>query len=386
MKAPGLVVPGVLGVLLIALGLFSSYLVGLADWTEILLFVLGLGFVGIELFVLPGTIVFGLAGFVSIVLALILSQQTFVLPSNAVQSAILENNLLDILYLLVLVILGAAVFYKFMPKIPFFNRALLEPPDAPRTGESTRFERGGGDRAALVGSVGVAVTDLRPSGIFEISGGVRHDVVSNGGFIARGRSVRVLEAEGNRIVVEAVDNGGSGESGEVPVEVLFLLVIVGLGMIVAEVFFISAGILSVGAAVSLVSAVFLAFTGHGQAVGFLVLALAAVGAPAALAFALKVLPRTAIGRRILLSGPDHDLVSGAAQEIGLDELRGRTGTTQSVLRPTGFARIDGRRIDVVTRGELIERGAEIEVIEVEGNRVVVAQAGDGQTPTDTQQN
>lgn len=41
-------VPGVLGILLIGLALFSSWLVGLADWTEILLFFLGLGLIGVE--------------------------------------------------------------------------------------------------------------------------------------------------------------------------------------------------------------------------------------------------------------------------------------------------------------------------------------------------
>ena len=37
----------------------------------------------------------------------------------------------------------------------------------------------------------------------------------------------------------------------------------------------------------------------------------------------------------------------------------------------GFADIGGKRVDVVTRGENIEQGAKVRVVEVEGNRVVV---------------
>ena len=45
----------------------------------------------------------------------------------------------------------------------------------------------------------------------------------------------------------------------------------------------------------------------------------------------------------------------------------------SQLRPSGFARIDGHKVDVVTRGEMIDDGVEVEVIDVSANRVVVAQ-------------
>lgn len=51
---------------------------------------------------------------------------------------------------------------------------------------------------------------------------------------------------------------------------------------------------------------------------------------------------------------------------------GREGRVESALRPTGIARIDGRRVDVVTRGELLEPGTRVRVIEVSANRLIVA--------------
>ena len=43
------------------------------------------------------------------------------------------------------------------------------------------------------------------------------------------------------------------------------------------------------------------------------------------------------------------------------------------IASAGIADLDGRRIDVVSQGEWIDAGAPIEVIRVEGNRIVVRQ-------------
>jgi len=55
-----------------------------------------------------------------------------------------------------------------------------------------------------------------------------------------------------------------------------------------------------------------------------------------------------------------------------EELLNQTGHVETPLRPVGMARLAGRLVPVLSRGELIERGARVRVIEIEGNRVVVA--------------
>ncbi|NMA25805.1 MAG: hypothetical protein GX936_09095 [Clostridiales bacterium] len=55
-------------------------------------------------------------------------------------------------------------------------------------------------------------------------------------------------------------------------------------------------------------------------------------------------------------------------------LIGKTGMAVTVLRPVGNVDFDGVRLDVVTRGEYLESGTPVEVIEVEGNRIVVKAA------------
>jgi membrane-bound serine protease (ClpP class) len=60
--------------------------------------------------------------------------------------------------------------------------------------------------------------------------------------------------------------------------------------------------------------------------------------------------------------------------VGTDDLSGligQEGVTSTLLRPGGFATIGGRRVDVVTNGEIVEEGVPVEVVAVEGNRVEV---------------
>jgi len=56
------------------------------------------------------------------------------------------------------------------------------------------------DRLALKGKRGITITNLRPSGMAEIDG-ERIDVVSEGEFIERGKTITVVEIEGPRIIV-----------------------------------------------------------------------------------------------------------------------------------------------------------------------------------------
>ena len=53
---------------------------------------------------------------------------------------------------------------------------------------------------------------------------------------------------------------------------------------------------------------------------------------------------------------------------------GAEGVAETELRPSGIARLNGRRSDVVADGEFIPQGTRVRVIEVSGNRIVVVPA------------
>lgn len=147
-----------------------------------------------------------------------------------------------------------------------------------------------------------------------------------------------------------------------------VLLLVGLALIVAEVFLPSLGVLSVLATAAIVGAIALAFQ-ESRATGIGFLGATAVLVPTTIVLGFKLFPRTPFGRRMVAGGLSF------GSQPSFDErdlaLAGRLGTLEADCRPAGVARLDGRRVDVVTRGEWIERGAHVRVVEVQGNRVVV---------------
>lgn len=54
-----------------------------------------------------------------------------------------------------------------------------------------------------------------------------------------------------------------------------------------------------------------------------------------------------------------------------DVYLGKEGEALTDLRPAGMIRVDGKKVDVVTAGEMIDKGKRVRVTKVEGNRVVV---------------
>lgn len=57
----------------------------------------------------------------------------------------------------------------------------------------------------------------------------------------------------------------------------------------------------------------------------------------------------------------------------IHKFSGKMGITKSPLRPAGIATIEGIRLDVVSQGGFIPAKTEIEVVKVEGRRIVVKQ-------------
>jgi membrane-bound ClpP family serine protease len=106
----------------------------------------------------------------------------------------------------------------------------------------------------------------------------------------------------------------------------------------------------------------------------LTIAASGIGVIAVAVILRSYLPRAPLLNRMMLEPP----VGEEAREIGRREtlvhhhdLVGRQGTTTTQLTPCGKARFGDRLIDVIADGEVIERGAMVEVVNVHGNRVLV---------------
>jgi membrane-bound serine protease (ClpP class) len=79
------------------------------------------------------------------------------------------------------------------------------------------------------------------------------------------------------------------------------------------------------------------------------------------------LPKSRAGRKMVL---EHSQAEAASQE-DRSALVGRRGTTVTPLRPIGRVRFGSEEVDVMTEGEYIASNQEVEVVTVQGPRVVV---------------
>lgn len=86
---------------------------------------------------------------------------------------------------------------------------------------------------------------------------------------------------------------------------------------------------------------------------------------------LSLIRDTAIGKTFILDASESSDQGYHAAPKELMTLVGKSGKTVTPLRPAGVAEINGQRVDIVTQGEFVEPDTEIEVIQVEGSRVVV---------------
>jgi membrane-bound ClpP family serine protease len=159
-----------------------------------------------------------------------------------------------------------------------------------------------------------------------------------------------------------------------------LLLMLGIGLAVMEVFFTSAGILAVLSAMSLLAAVVMGFY-QGPLAGALILVGVVVGLPVVIVLAFQYWPKTAMGRRVLLMAPNsEDVLPDDPDKEMLKGLIGRTGRAKSKLLLSGVITIDGRTVDAVSESMPVEVGQTVRVVQVRGLRVVVRPVAEDEPP------
>ena len=155
-----------------------------------------------------------------------------------------------------------------------------------------------------------------------------------------------------------------------------ILLVVGMVLAIGDIFLPSGGLLAVLSVFSIVGAVVIGFNANSE-LGLWVLTGALIGLPAAVVLALKVWPKTPMGRRILLDAPTSDDVL-PENDPGpmLHGLVGRVGQARSKMLPGGIIVIDHQSYDAISEGASVEVGQRVRVTEVRGSRLVVAVLAD----------
>jgi len=173
-----------------AFGLFfwGAISVGAANWTEVLLFIGGVGLLLIEA-TIEGFGLTGITGIGMVVLGVLCA------------SVNIQQGLISLLIALLAGTVIGALLVKRGYESRLMHRSVLS--DV-LSGEAGFIAKA--NRTDLIGRRGRTLTVLRPAGLAEFDG-VRQDVLTEGEFIEKGTVVEVLRASNGQVVVRRVTNG-----------------------------------------------------------------------------------------------------------------------------------------------------------------------------------
>lgn len=203
---PGFVLPGVVGVLCLALFFGGHFFARLAGWGEVIGFATGVVLLAAELFIIPG---FGIAGVLGI--TLIAASLVLALLGLPIDVAWDTGFFADAMGVVILAVVLSVVVFVFLvralPKGRRFGGLSLTTTLGPATtaleADAADWHSQPAEWSRYLGATGVAQTDLRLSGKARL-GDETVDVVSESEYIDRGTPIRVIRVEGVRIVVVAV--------------------------------------------------------------------------------------------------------------------------------------------------------------------------------------
>lgn len=151
-----------------------------------------------------------------------------------------------------------------------------------------------------------------------------------------------------------------------------LLLLVGLAVMVLEVFVPSGGVLGFLSLVAIGAAIVMAFMEQGAGFGMAVLAVTFAAVPAVLAVAFRWFPDTPLGRRVLPPPPaPEDVIPAADRRRRLRELVGRGGRVISELVPWGAVAVGDGQFEAVSETGPVAAGTEVDVVGVQGAALVV---------------
>ncbi len=194
-KTPTFGMAGAAGLLSLSLFFGSHLIVGLAGLEDVIIFGVGLVLVGVEVFLIPGFGIFGILGGIGLIAGLYMS-----LLGGLPTSADFTRAGMVLSTTILLIAVTAWVMIRSLPGSSRLAKSGIFLLD--RTDRKIGYESAA-SRTDLVGQVGTAITDLRPSGT-GLFGDERVDVVSESEWITEGTAIKVISAEGYRHVVRPV--------------------------------------------------------------------------------------------------------------------------------------------------------------------------------------
>ncbi|MDE2899606.1 MAG: ATP-dependent Clp protease proteolytic subunit [Chloroflexota bacterium] len=218
LTSPGFGVPGIAGILLLALFFWGGFLTELSGWEGVALVAIGLALIAVEIILIPGFGVAGILGLIAFMAGLYIS----LIGQGATSGDFIRAGLV-LTASMIMIVVGAAAILTVLPNRRGIGGLALQTSLPRGSGLLTRLggapaagtEGGPQVYVSLLGKRGVAVTVLHPAGVAQIDT-QRVDVVSEGGYIEAGTPIEVIADEEYRRVVRAVEPGDGQSPPESP--------------------------------------------------------------------------------------------------------------------------------------------------------------------------
>ncbi len=218
MTHPGVILPGAVAVAALFALVAPPLIIGMAGWWEVAAIIGGLLLILLEIFVIPGFGVVGVAGVLALFAGLV---GTFVprgagglFPDTAQGKSDLLYGFTTVMASAVTAMVGMYFIGKNFGSLPMLGRLVLKSPDPSEVdagGMLSAMEPGLSELRP--GMTGTAITTLRPSGRVQFGDRIV-DVVAELGWIPSGATVKIVEAGEFRVSVELVAAQGESAAGD----------------------------------------------------------------------------------------------------------------------------------------------------------------------------
>lgn len=149
-----------------------------------------------------------------------------------------------------------------------------------------------------------------------------------------------------------------------------LLGVATFGIFVVEILIPTGGLLAILCTASAIASIVLGFM-HGPTTGMVLLALYSLAAPFMVIFGLRVATKSPFGRKLVLHAEIPARTGGEPAPAASLPAVGTAGEAITPLRPSGFVRINGLRMDASAEGDMIDAGTAVEVVSVRDGQVRV---------------
>ena len=196
LQSPGWGIPGTFGAVCLTLSLSASVIVKLATKSDLLIVLIGVAFLMVEAFLIPGFGIAGLAGIIVILWGLYM----LLLPDVPVSQEIYDAAMTGLTIGLIGGIFALILLFRMMIKTKFWVK--LTSPQIQSNEEGYNSSLG---LEHLIGETGLATSDLRPSG-WVVVNNTKIFVVTEGEFVDKDQQVSIMSVDGNRVVVRSYLN------------------------------------------------------------------------------------------------------------------------------------------------------------------------------------